>query len=259
MVYQIVTQSEEETHRLAMRLATRLRGGDFLALDGPLGAGKTCFVRGLAEGLGLDPAEVSSPTFIICQEYGPRPPDSVVGPRSARPRNGDEPPKAEALRAAGADLQIRGLTLAHLDGYRLSSPDELDTIGFDELLSDADTVVAVEWAERFGDRLPEIRIDIAMAHVDETCREITINVPMEMMDRVSQFDSESGAPECFAGGSGGTRGSGGHECPICAKAVDRESETYPFCSSRCRLVDLGKWFGGEYRLDRPLEEDDLEL
>ena len=63
------TDSEAETRALAARLGGWLRGGDCVALDGPLGCGKTCFVRGLAEGLDLDPAAVSSPTFVIHHEY----------------------------------------------------------------------------------------------------------------------------------------------------------------------------------------------
>ena len=67
-VLTITTRGEDETCRLARRLAERLLPGDVVALIGPLGAGKTCFVRGLASGLGIDPAEVSSPTFVLCQE-----------------------------------------------------------------------------------------------------------------------------------------------------------------------------------------------
>ena len=86
-----------------------------ITLDGPLGAGKTLFVKGLAEGLGLDAQAVSSPTFVIAQEY-PLP----KGPE----------------------------VLHHVDLYRLESADELESIGFYDLIGRG-AVVAVEWANRF--------------------------------------------------------------------------------------------------------------
>jgi tRNA threonylcarbamoyladenosine biosynthesis protein TsaE len=71
-----VTAGEEETRLLAAALARRLAPGGVVLLEGELGAGKTAFVKGLAEGLGLDPEDVSSPTFALVHEYGPdgRPP-----------------------------------------------------------------------------------------------------------------------------------------------------------------------------------------
>ena len=208
---EIISHSEAQTRRLAMGLASRLRAGDVIALAGPLGAGKTCFVRGLAEGLGLDPADVSSPTFIMCQEY--------------------EPPKGQG-----------GPVLVHVDGYRLAGDDELETIGWDEYLEARDAIIALEWADRFGDALPEERIDIEMAHVDEHSRRLRISAPDALSDRLTALLRPTGAPSA--------------PCPICGKAVDEESPTFPFCSPRCRLVDLGRWFSGSYGTTRPLSEED---
>jgi len=210
---EMISHSEAQTRRLAMMLASRLRAGDVIALTGPLGAGKTCFVRGLAEGLGLDPAEVSSPTFIMCQEY--------------EPRDG----KAGAI-------------LVHVDGYRLRGDDELQTIGWDEYLEACDAIIAVEWADRLGDALPEERISIEMAHVDEHSRRLRISAPDSLADRLTALAGAYEAPSA--------------PCPICGKTVEEESPTFPFCSPRCRLVDLGRWFTGRYGTTRPLsEEDDL--
>jgi len=92
-----------------------------VVLVGALGAGKTVFVKGLAAGLGLDPAEVASPTFVIASEYG----------RSAR----------------------GGSRLAHLDLYRVERAGELEAAGFTDLLA-ASGLIAVEWGDRFPEALP---------------------------------------------------------------------------------------------------------
>ena len=70
------SESEIQTMELAASVARILQAGDLVALDGPLGSGKTCFVRGLVRGLGLDQSSVSSPTFVICQEYATPSPES---------------------------------------------------------------------------------------------------------------------------------------------------------------------------------------
>ena len=130
-----------ETEALAFALAQKLSGGALLALDGPLGAGKTTFVRGLAAGLGLDPAVVSSPTFVICHEYGAA---------DGRP------------------------ALVHIDAYRLSGVEELESFGFDELLADRSVVIVIEWASRIAGALPAARTTVQLEHDPEgRCIEIT--------------------------------------------------------------------------------------
>ena len=106
------SHSESETRAFARELAATLRANDVVLLTGDLGAGKTAFVKGLAEGLGVDPDEVSSPTFTLIQEY-----------RGGR------------------------LTLYHIDLYRLSPPEVVD-LGLDELV-DSGGVVAMEWPDRW--------------------------------------------------------------------------------------------------------------
>ena len=121
------SSSEDETRAIAARVAATLGRGAVLLLSGDLGAGKTAFVRGLAEGLGLDAGEVTSPTFTLVHEY-----------RGGR------------------------LPLIHVDLYRLESAD-LDEIGLDDDLA-AEGVVAVEWPERLTRAIPgaqRIRIDDA--------------------------------------------------------------------------------------------------
>jgi len=132
------TNSADETRDLGKQVAAHLRPGDVIALVGPLGAGKTQFVKGLAAGLGVtDPRSVNSPTFVLVQEYHGR------------------------------------LTLYHLDAYRLGSVKELSAIGFDELC-DAGGVVVVEWADRVKSLLPESAIQIEMTPTGETVRRINI-------------------------------------------------------------------------------------
>jgi tRNA threonylcarbamoyladenosine biosynthesis protein TsaE len=109
----VVTHAEAETARVAIELAGTLRAGAVLLLSGELGAGKTAFVRGLAEGLGADPSEVTSPTFTLVHEY-----------RGGR------------------------LPLIHVDLYRLDRAD-LDELGLDDDLA-ARGVVAIEWPERLS-------------------------------------------------------------------------------------------------------------
>ena len=135
-----VTKSEQETIDLAIEFASTLLANDVILLDGELGAGKTCFVRGLCEGLGGDPTQVNSPTFVIMQEY------EVDG----------------------------GIRLVHIDAYRLSGTEELDTIGWDELLSDPLTIIAIEWPSKITDALPEHAITVSIEHLKEHERSLTI-------------------------------------------------------------------------------------
>lgn len=106
---ELVTRSPEETERAGEELAGRLRAGDLLLLEGPLGAGKTTFVRGLARGLGST-ADVMSPTFQLVRVY------------------------------------LGRLQLAHVDLFRLDAGAGLDDLALDELLDQG--VVVVEWGDR---------------------------------------------------------------------------------------------------------------
>jgi tRNA threonylcarbamoyladenosine biosynthesis protein TsaE len=110
----MVTRSAEETEAVAAELAGELRPGDVLLLVGDLAAGKTTFVRGLVGGLGGDPAEVSSPSFVLLQSY-------TCGAGSIR-------------------------RLHHLDLYRLDGDGSvLREAGVEEVLSDVAAVVCIEW------------------------------------------------------------------------------------------------------------------
>ena len=131
------TRSEDETAEVGRSLADTLSAGDVVFLSGDLGAGKTAFVRGLASGLGVDPSEVSSPTFTIVHEY-----------RGGR------------------------LTLYHADLYRLERTATED-IGLEEM-GVGDGVLAIEWPDRLTHAMPRATsVDIEI--VDEATRRITID------------------------------------------------------------------------------------
>ncbi len=132
----VTTHSEAETIDAGRTLAAELRPDDVVLLTGDLGAGKTAFVKGLAEGLGVDPLEVSSPTFTLIQEY-----------RGGR------------------------LTLHHIDLYRLT-PREVDDLGLEELVISG-AVVAVEWPDRWT-RLPVDAVRVELRTVGENDRAIAI-------------------------------------------------------------------------------------
>jgi tRNA threonylcarbamoyladenosine biosynthesis protein TsaE len=132
-----ITYSEGDTQKIARELAATLRAGDVLLLSGDLGAGKTTFVRGLAEGLGVDPREVSSPTFTLVHEY-----------RGGR------------------------LRLYHADLYRLDRAATND-LGLEEI-GVKDGVLAIEWPDRLTHDLPEAQF-ILMEIVDDETRRITVD------------------------------------------------------------------------------------
>jgi tRNA threonylcarbamoyladenosine biosynthesis protein TsaE len=132
----VITQSESETVAAGRSLAATLQPGDVVLLSGALGAGKTAFVRGIAEGLGADPSDVSSPTFTLIQEY-----------------------------------HGRRCTLYHVDLYRLE-PREVDDLGLEELLAQ-EAIMALEWPERLP-RAIDGAIEVLMLYNGETRREILV-------------------------------------------------------------------------------------
>lgn len=125
---QWVTTNPGETFRIGEQIGAQLSGGEILLLDGPLGAGKTVFVKGLATALGVDPDEVTSPSFTLVNPYDGR------------------------------------LPVFHIDLYRLDEgAPAAEAVDLEEMLSNERAVIIIEWAHRLGNyRLPSTawRIDI---------------------------------------------------------------------------------------------------
>jgi tRNA threonylcarbamoyladenosine biosynthesis protein TsaE len=133
------TRSAEETERAGEELARSLHAGDVVALTGELGAGKTCFVRGVVRGLG-SATPATSPTFVLVNEYRGR------------------------------------LPVHHVDAYRTVTLDELMDLGLTELF-DGDGITLVEWADKLGPLLPARAIAVHIAGVGDEPRTIILRRP----------------------------------------------------------------------------------
>ncbi len=139
------SRSPEQTRRLGMRLGGALQVGDVICLQGDLGAGKTTFVQGVAQGWGsLD--SVSSPTFILVNVY----------------RRGDE------------------ARLFHMDSYRLDSTLEAEELDLDSMLTQGPLLI--EWPERINGLVPSERLWIRLEHVDEEEREMNFKATGKRYD-----------------------------------------------------------------------------
>jgi tRNA threonylcarbamoyladenosine biosynthesis protein TsaE len=132
--------NESQTLALGAALGTAVFAGDFIALTGPLGAGKTTLARGLIRAFVGEDVEVPSPTFTLVQTYSQF--------RAAK----DPAPNAG-----------HGLDLFHFDLYRLKSAEEVWELGWEDL---AEAVALVEWPDKAGQHLPEDRLDIVLSIAD---------------------------------------------------------------------------------------------
>jgi tRNA threonylcarbamoyladenosine biosynthesis protein TsaE len=138
-----VSRSAEDTQTLGERLGARLGPGDVVACIGPLGAGKTCFLQGLARGLGVT-TDVTSPTFILVNQYRGR------------------------------------LPVYHVDAYRTGSLTELVDLGLEEMLHGAGVTI-VEWADKLLPLLPARTITVTITGLGDEPRELDIAGPAEVL------------------------------------------------------------------------------
>lgn len=136
------SESPAQTLKFGRVLGRLVRPGELLALCGPLGSGKTQFVKGLAAGLGVPADErIISPTFVLVREY------------------------------------VGRLRLYHVDAYRLASGGELLDLGLEEMLEDPQGVVAIEWADRAAEVLPAGGWWLELAHSGPRKRGLTLRAP----------------------------------------------------------------------------------
>ena len=138
--YRLVSRSPEDTRHVGERLGARLGRGDVVACVGELGAGKTCFIQGLARGLGVT-GDVTSPTFVLVNHYRGR------------------------------------LPVYHLDAYRTGSLTELVDLGLEEMLH-GDGVTVIEWADKLLPLLPARTIHVHLSGLGDEPREIRIQEPV---------------------------------------------------------------------------------
>ena len=144
MDFNIISSSAEDTIELGRKIGSQLRGGEVIAVCGPLGSGKTHLIKGIAAGAGAkDRRNVNSPTFVIVNEYAGR------------------------------------LDIYHIDAYRLNSFSEFEMLGFDDFCYQQ-SVVLIEWADKIESALQAIDyIRIELEHAGETKRKIHIkNTPV---------------------------------------------------------------------------------
>ena len=213
------SDSPEQTAGVGEVVAEFARAGDVVALVGEFGSGKTQFVRGMAGRLATGDAPVASPTFVMIHEY--------------------EAPPGNPF-------------LVHIDAYRLNTLDDLDSIGGmpgEDCFGSA--VVVIEWADRLGELLPDDVLRVHLRHEAAQLRHIQITASVAWSDRwaklCSRLSSRLETPTNKA-----------RTCIVCGKSLPLETKTFPFCSDRCRMIDLGRWLQGEYLISCPLEDRDLD-
>jgi tRNA threonylcarbamoyladenosine biosynthesis protein TsaE len=148
------SRSPEQTCRVGMRIGAEIKAGDIICLQGDLGAGKTTFTQGLAQGWGSQDS-VSSPTFIIVNMY---------------------------RRANGAKL-------FHLDAYRLDSVPEAEELDLDSML--AEGALIIEWPERIGGLIPKERMWVTLDHIEGEHRQMRFNAHGKRYDDLLEFMRQS--------------------------------------------------------------------
>ena len=133
---EIITRSAEETFELGRKIGRGINGRNVFLLSGDLGAGKTVFAKGLAAGLEIDPADVTSPSFTLVNSYEGR------------------------------------LRMYHIDLYRLDTSACRD-LGIEEMLEDENAIVVIEWAERLG-FTPEGATGVLIEYLNDSERRIKL-------------------------------------------------------------------------------------
>ena len=135
--------SEQETFQIGRALGSRLGGGELVLLEGQLGIGKTVFARGIANGLGIPARDVCSPSYTLVQEY--------TGGR---------------------------IDMFHVDLYRIEQPDDICTLGLEDLMASG-AVVVVEWGERLPEAYGTDALTVRFQDIGEASRRIELLAPSD--------------------------------------------------------------------------------
>lgn len=139
MKHEYISASEKETRDLGEKFAHKLQPGDVVALYGNLGTGKTHFVQGLAQGLGIT-RRIISPTFVVMRTY---------------------------------EVGIKNFY--HIDLYRINKPEEVRSLGLLDLIKEGESIIAIEWAEKIAALLPKKCIEIKFEYINENKRKIVLS------------------------------------------------------------------------------------
>ena len=143
----IITKNNQETKKIGFDIGQSLFGNEIISLEGDLGAGKTTLLQGLASGLGIKDI-VNSPTFNILKRYNLK------------------------NKLPGQSIKLK--YFYHIDAYRLNNSQDLKNLGWEEMINNKNSVIAIEWAEKIKDILPPNIIQIKLKHIDEQARQIIV-------------------------------------------------------------------------------------
>ena len=148
----MISKSLDETKNLAEKFMADLSpaksGATIVGLYGDLGSGKTTFIKSVAECLGINPRNITSPTFVIIKTYNLQP---TVHNKEVFKK------------------------LVHIDAYRLEGPKDIERLGWKDIISDSGNLVLIEWSERLGNILPKNCAKISFSFIDENTRKIVFN------------------------------------------------------------------------------------
>ena len=202
-------ESPEQTERMGSALARVCLGGEVFALCGELGAGKTCFARGFARGLGIR-QPIQSPTFTLCRSYEVRRSRTRIENEELRIENEEGRKRELGVRGQGSGVRGRNnepsvenlrsgaaegaLTFYHWDFYRLVDSEEIDEAGFEDSLDDPRGIVVVEWADRFPEFWDFSHVKVWLTVVDDTTRAVAMRFPEDaerLAETAGQFSSAS--------------------------------------------------------------------